>query len=154
MSRYTLNENCIFSEENSEIENRGNARKIKMTPMRARCLSLLIEKRAEKVIDKGTITTELWGVRGQFVSDANLTQLLYLLRKDLRDVGINDFIITVPRIGIRVNQGISVDAVAAPQCLGLAKEKKIKPVTILVSTLLCLLSLLATVGLFQAISAS
>ncbi|MFW0764386.1 winged helix-turn-helix domain-containing protein [Trabulsiella odontotermitis] len=152
MSRYILNENFIFSEESLEIENRDNARKIKMTPMRARCLSLLIEKRAEKVIDKGTITAELWGVRGQFVSDANLTQLLYLLRKDLRDVGINDFIITVPRIGLRVNQETRITAVAAP--LYLTKEKKIKPETVLISTLLCLLSLLATVGLFQAISAS
>lgn len=152
MSRYIFNENCIFSEENSEIENRGNARKIKMTPMRARCLSLLIAKRAEKVIDKGTIATELWGERGQYVSDANLTQLLYLLRKDLRDVGIDNFIITVPRMGIRVNQEILITAVAAPQPL--AKEKKIKSETVLISTLLCLLSLLATVGLFQAISAS
>ncbi|WP_054178308.1 winged helix-turn-helix domain-containing protein [Trabulsiella odontotermitis] len=152
MSRYILNENCIFSEDSLEIENQENAKKIKMTPMRARCLSFLIEKRAEKVIDKGTITTELWGTRGQFITDANLTQLLYLLRKDLRDVGINDFIITVPRMGIRVNQEILIAAIAAPQSL--AKEKKIKSETVLISTLLCLLSLLATVGLFQAISAS
>ncbi|KNC89319.1 membrane protein [Trabulsiella odontotermitis] len=152
MSRYILNENCIFSEESLEIENRDNAIKIKMTPMRARCLSLLIAKQAEKVINKGTITAELWGERGQFVSDANLTQLLYLLRKDLRDAGINDFIITVPRIGIRVNQEISVTAVVARQFP--SEQKKIKPETVLLSTLLCLLSLLATMGLFQAIAAN
>jgi DNA-binding winged helix-turn-helix (wHTH) protein len=153
MNSYLLNRNCVFNEDNLELRNKDNARAIKMTPMRARCLSLMIEKHDEKIIDKGVITTALWGERGQFVSDANLTQLLYLLRKDLREVGIHDFIITVPRIGIRVNHGIEIASVPAAQ-ESARKERRITPALVVFSSLLCLLSLLATLGLFQAIAVS
>ncbi|MDQ4429353.1 winged helix-turn-helix domain-containing protein [Yokenella regensburgei] len=108
MSCYVINTNCIFDENNLEIENKDSARRIKMTPMRARCLSFFITTRTKSIIDKTDITTALWGERGQFVSDANLTQLLYLLRKDLREVGIENFMITIPRQGVRINDDIDI----------------------------------------------
>ena len=109
MKRYLLNHNCIYNEACNEIKNRKNATKIKMTTMRSRCLSYIIDHASAGIIDRKEIADFLWGERGQYVSDANLTQLLYLVRKDLRTVGIDDFFVTVPRIGIRVNTDVAVE---------------------------------------------
>ncbi len=105
---YLLNNKCVFNECNHEIKNTVNCAHIKMTAMRARCLNFLIENRDLEIISRESITHALWGERGQFVSDANLTQLLYLIRKDLRSLGIDDFFITIPRMGIRVNTDITI----------------------------------------------
>lgn len=111
MNQYLINNTCVFNEATQELFIKESSRVIKLTAMRARCLSLMIENAQSSVIDKKTITETLWGERGQFVSDANLTQLLYLIRKDLRDAGIPDFFSTVPRVGIRVNDTIPVEKV-------------------------------------------
>ncbi|EDW5540975.1 transcriptional regulator, partial [Salmonella enterica subsp. enterica serovar Mbandaka] len=51
---------------------------------------------------------ELWGERSQFISDANLTQILYLLRRDLKGFGLSQFFSTVPRTGIKVDANIII----------------------------------------------
>ncbi|EDP9393439.1 transcriptional regulator, partial [Salmonella enterica subsp. enterica serovar Mbandaka] len=53
-------------------------------------------------------TNELWGERSQFISDANLTQILYLLRRDLKGFGLSQFFSTVPRTGIKVDANIII----------------------------------------------
>lgn len=78
--------------------------------MRARCLSFIIEHAQDEVIERQELTTALWGSRGNFVNDANLTQILYLIRKDLKSFGINDLLITIPRKGIQVNDSIPIES--------------------------------------------
>ncbi|EOW6804516.1 transcriptional regulator [Cronobacter muytjensii] len=109
MKSYVINRNCIFTEANNELKNTDNACVIKMTTMRARCLSFIIENAKNGIIEKQQIAAVLWGSRGQYISDANLTQVLYLLRRDLRTLGINDLFVTVPKLGIKVNDEIPVD---------------------------------------------
>jgi len=109
MKSYVINHNCIFTEANNELKNTDNACVIKMTTMRARCLSFIIENAKNGIIEKQQIAAVLWGSRGQYISDANLTQVLYLLRRDLRTLGINDLFVTVPKLGIKVNDDIPVD---------------------------------------------
>ncbi|EIZ7358482.1 transcriptional regulator, partial [Salmonella enterica] len=41
-------------------------------------------------------------------SDANLTQILYLLRRDLKGFGLSQFFSTVPRTGIKVDAEIII----------------------------------------------
>ncbi|WP_330982259.1 MULTISPECIES: hypothetical protein [Enterobacterales] len=120
MKRYLLNHNCIYNESKNEIKNTDSAVIIKMSAMRARCLSFIIEHANSGIIDKQALAFGLWGERGQFISDANMTQLLYLIRKDLRSLGINDFFMTVPRIGIRANSSISIEVLPT-------EENKIRP---------------------------
>ncbi|EAT1595790.1 transcriptional regulator, partial [Salmonella enterica] len=42
------------------------------------------------------------------ISDANLTQILYLLRRDLKGFGLSQFFSTVPRTGIKVDANIII----------------------------------------------
>ncbi|MDU2938177.1 transcriptional regulator [Superficieibacter sp. 1612_C1] len=108
MKTYMINNNCIYNERNHELRSISNSLVIKMTAMRARCLSFIIENAQMDVIERQQLTTALWGSRGNFVNDANLTQILYLIRRDLKSLGVNDFLITVPRKGIQVNNQIPV----------------------------------------------
>ncbi|ESH23963.1 putative transcription regulator [Salmonella enterica subsp. enterica serovar Gaminara str. ATCC BAA-711] len=48
------------------------------------------------------------GKEVNFISDANLTQILYLLRRDLKGFGLSQFFSTVPRTGIKVDANIII----------------------------------------------
>ncbi|MEO3990143.1 winged helix-turn-helix domain-containing protein [Pseudocitrobacter cyperus] len=108
MKMYLINNNCIFNEAQYELKNTNNSQVIRMTAMRAKCLSYIIEHAETGVIDRRQLSQALWGNRSEFVSDANLTQILYLIRKDLKSMGISDLIITIPRQGIQVNSQIAM----------------------------------------------
>ncbi|MEE8747806.1 MAG: transcriptional regulator, partial [Rahnella inusitata] len=63
------------------------------------------------VIEKSAISYALWGARSTFTSDASLTQTLYLIRRDLKTLGLDELFITVPKSGIRVNTSVSIDVI-------------------------------------------
>ena len=110
MKTYIINHDCIFNERKYELRNITNSMVVRMTAMRARCLSFIIEHAENEVIERQELTTALWGSRGNYVNDANLTQILYLIRRDLKSLGINDLFITIPRQGIQVNKEIPIKA--------------------------------------------
>ncbi|EOE0856699.1 transcriptional regulator [Klebsiella oxytoca] len=110
MKTYLINNNCVYNEGKYELRTTSNSQVIKMTAMRAKCLSFIIENANMDIIERQKITSELWGSRSHFVNDANLTQILYLIRRDLKSLGINDLFITIPRQGIQVNKEIPIKA--------------------------------------------
>ncbi len=111
MKNYLINESCIYNEGKYELRTKANSQIIKMTAMRAKCLSFIIENAHEGIIERQKIAAELWGSRSHFVNDANLTQILYLIRRDLKMLGISDLFITIPRQGIHVNKDIAIKAI-------------------------------------------
>ncbi|EBK8053410.1 transcriptional regulator [Salmonella enterica] len=110
MKTYIINSNCIYNEGKYELRTVSNSQVIKMTAMRAKCLSFIIENAHLEIIERQKITTALWGSRSHYVNDANLTQILYLIRRDLKALGINDLFITIPRQGLKVNSDIAIIA--------------------------------------------
>lgn len=110
MKTYLINDNCVYNEGKYELRTTSNSQVIKMTAMRAKCLSFIIENANMDIIERQKITSELWRSRSHFVNDANLTQILYLIRRDLKSLGINDLFITIPRQGIQVNKEIPIKA--------------------------------------------
>ncbi|WP_253379533.1 winged helix-turn-helix domain-containing protein [unidentified bacterial endosymbiont] len=130
MKTYIINHDCIFNERKYELRNITNSMVVRMTAMRARCLSFIIEHAQNEVIERQELTTALWGSRGNYVNDANLTQILYLIRKDLKSLGIHDLLITIPRKGIHVNDLIPIeskdtDTPAAVPLFNLARLKQL-----------------------------
>lgn len=101
MKTYLINNNCIYNEQKYELRTSSNSQVIRMTAMRSKCLSFIIENAHLEIIERQKIANELWGSRSHFVNDANLTQILYLIRRDLKALGINDLFITIPRQGCR-----------------------------------------------------
>lgn len=111
MKTYLINNNCIYNEQKYELRTSSNSQVIRMTAMRSKCLSFIIENAHLEIIERQKITNELWGSRSHFVNDANLTQILYLIRRDLKTLGINDLFITIPRQGLQVNKDITIEKV-------------------------------------------
>ncbi|HGA5033703.1 TPA: transcriptional regulator, partial [Salmonella enterica subsp. enterica serovar Waycross] len=91
-----------------ELKNIKTGKMIKIAAMRIKCLEYMLNHAQQDIIYKKQLTNELWGERSQFISDANLTQILYLLRRDLKGFGLSQFFSTVPRTGIKVDANIII----------------------------------------------
>ncbi len=115
MRQYTINNEFIYNESLREIISLHDKKVLKVTLMRARCLSYLFENAYKKLDYVGRmISHAVWGERSQFVSDANLTQLLYLLRRDLQQIGLFELFVTLPRQGIKIDERFIIDAADIP----------------------------------------
>ena len=55
MKNHLINENCIYNEGKYELRTKENSQVIKMTAMRAKCLSFIIENAQEGIIERSKI---------------------------------------------------------------------------------------------------
>ncbi|HGA4844347.1 TPA: transcriptional regulator, partial [Salmonella enterica subsp. enterica serovar Waycross] len=97
-----------YNDKTNELKNIKTGKMIKIAAMRIKCLEYMLNHAQQDIIYKKQLTNELWGERSQFISDANLTQILYLLRRDLKGFGLSQFFSTVPRTGIKVDANIII----------------------------------------------
>ncbi|EKH8697342.1 TPA: transcriptional regulator, partial [Salmonella enterica subsp. enterica serovar Kentucky] len=97
-----------YNDKTNELKNIKTGKMIKIAAMRIKCLEYMLNHAQQEIIYKKQLTNELWGERSQFISDANLTQILYLLRRDLKGFGLSQFFSTVPRTGIKVDAKIII----------------------------------------------
>ncbi|TDS92494.1 DNA-binding winged helix-turn-helix (wHTH) protein [Rahnella sp. BIGb0236] len=123
MAVYLINSEYVFNEKTKEFKKLHSDVNIKLTSMRARCLSYIIEHAKDEVIEKEAISQALWGSRSKFTSDASLTQTLYLIRRDLKFAGLDEFFITVPKSGIRVSTSATVEVMEEKTAPG----KRVRP---------------------------
>ncbi|EKB9847728.1 transcriptional regulator [Salmonella enterica] len=114
MRKYTINSEFIYNESLREIISLRDEKVLKVTLMRARCLSYLFDNAYKKLITREMISHAVWGERSQFVSDANLTQLLYLLRRDLQQIGLSELFVTLPRQGIKIDDRFIIHSADIP----------------------------------------
>lgn len=115
MRQHKINNEFIYNESLREITSLRSNAAVKMTFMRARCLSYLIENAHQELITREGVAYAVWGERGKFISDANLTQLIYLLRRVLKKIGLQELFMTLPRQGIKINENIVIDTSDLPQ---------------------------------------
>ncbi|ECM0175647.1 transcriptional regulator [Salmonella enterica subsp. enterica serovar Give] len=108
MTIYLINSTHTYNDKTNELKNIKTGKMIKIAAMRIKCLEYMLNHAQQEIIYKKQLTNELWGERIQFISDANLTQILYLLRRDLKGFGLSQFFSTVPRTGIKVDANIII----------------------------------------------
>ncbi|EDM0921026.1 transcriptional regulator [Salmonella enterica subsp. enterica serovar Schwarzengrund] len=108
MAIYLINSTHTYNDKTNELKNIKTGKMIKIAAMRIKCLEYMLNHAQQEIIYKKQLTNELWGERSQFISDANLTQILYLLRRDLKGFGLSQFFSTVPRTGIKVDANIII----------------------------------------------
>lgn len=108
MTIYLINSTHTYNDKTNELKNIKMGKMIKIAAMRIKCLEYMLNHAQQEIIYKKQLTNELWGERSQFISDANLTQILYLLRRDLKGFGLSQFFSTVPRTGIKVDANIII----------------------------------------------
>ncbi|ECS8718686.1 transcriptional regulator [Salmonella enterica] len=108
MTIYLINHTHTYNDKTNELKNIKTGKVKKIAAMRIKCLEYMLNHAQQEIIYKKQLTNELWGERSQFISDANLTQTLYLLRRDLKGFGLSQFFSTVPRTGIKVDANIII----------------------------------------------
>ncbi|EHU6245375.1 transcriptional regulator [Salmonella enterica] len=108
MTIYLINSTHTYNDKTNELKNIKTGKMIKIAAMRIKYLEYMLNHAQQEIIYKKQLTNELWGERSQFISDANLTQILYLLRRDLKGFGLSQFFSTVPRTGIKVDANIII----------------------------------------------
>ncbi|ECC1692231.1 transcriptional regulator [Salmonella enterica subsp. salamae] len=108
MTIYLINNTHTYNDKTNELKNIKTGKVIKIAAMRIKCLEYMLNHAQQEIIYKKQLTNELWGERSQFISDANLTQILYLLRRDLKGFGLSHFFSTVPRTGIKIDANIII----------------------------------------------
>ncbi|EBW6417746.1 transcriptional regulator [Salmonella enterica subsp. enterica serovar Chester] len=108
MTIYLINSTHTYNDKTNELKNIKTGKMIKIAAMRIKCLEYMLNHAQQEIIYKKQLTNELWGERSQFISNANLTQILYLLRRDLKGFGLSQFFSTVPRTGIKVDANIII----------------------------------------------
>ncbi|EAZ2853145.1 transcriptional regulator [Salmonella enterica] len=108
MTIYLINSTHTYNDKTNELKNIKTGKMIKIAAMRIKCLEYMLDHAQQEIIYKKQLSNELWGERSQFISDANLTQILYLLRRDLKGFGLSQFFSTVPRTGIKVDANIII----------------------------------------------
>ncbi|EAW9077091.1 transcriptional regulator [Salmonella enterica] len=108
MTIYLINSTHTYNDKTNELKNIKTGKMIKIAAMRIKCLEYMLNHAQQEIIYKKQLTNELWGERSQFISDANLTQILYLLRRDFKGFGLSQFFSTVPRTGIKVDANIII----------------------------------------------
>ncbi|EAA7480528.1 transcriptional regulator [Salmonella enterica] len=108
MTIYLINSTHTYNDKTNELKNIKTGKMIKIAAMRIKCLEYMLNHAQQEIIYKKQLSNELWGERSQFISDANLTQILYLLRRDLKGFGLSQFFSTVPRTGIKVDANIII----------------------------------------------
>lgn len=140
MTIYIIKNSCIYDNINHELKSKDGTRAIKLTHMRSKCLDFILTNAQELVIRKNQISAVLWEERSEFINDANLTQLLYLVRKDLKFFGIDNLFVTIPRQGIQLNGNIEIKCLENKQHI--FQNRFIYPITIALIALIILYAVL------------
>ncbi|MDA8500815.1 MULTISPECIES: winged helix-turn-helix domain-containing protein [unclassified Citrobacter] len=140
MTIYIIKNSCIYDNINHELKSKDGTRAIKLTHMRSKCLDFILTNAQELVIRKNQISAVLWEERSEFINDANLTQLLYLVRKDLKFFGIDNLFVTIPRQGIQLNGDIEIKCLENKQHI--FQNRFIYPITIALIALIILYAVL------------
>ncbi|MDA8514748.1 winged helix-turn-helix domain-containing protein, partial [Citrobacter sp. Igbk 14] len=135
-----IKNSCIYDNINHELKSKDGTRAIKLTHMRSKCLDFILTNAQELVIRKNQISAVLWEERSEFINDANLTQLLYLVRKDLKFFGIDNLFVTIPRQGIQLNGDIEIKCLENKQHI--FQNRFIYPITIALIALIILYAVL------------
>jgi len=142
MANYRIDNKYIFNESAKEIRKLYTNKKLKLTCMRSQCLAYILLHANDEVITKNEMSQAIWGDRSQFTSEASLTQALYLIRRDLKTIGIDDLFITVPKKGVAFNKMLIIEDLGS----GSMKMSVVKEKRVLLFVCACILMIAALVA--------
>lgn len=108
MTRYVIADDLLFDDEAYEVSKSGCAGNVVMVGAAAsRCFATLLEAQGE-IVTKKELLYAGWERYGQQVSSNSVNQSIAQIRRCLVSVGNPDVVVTVPRIGYKVCDGLSI----------------------------------------------
>lgn len=105
--RYKINDKIIFDMLSSSVEHIETQDSVILSLSQSHLLRVIITSGSE-ILPKDKIISDLWNHHGISVSGNTLNQSLSVFRRILAGFECDNFIITIPRVGIRVNPDIAI----------------------------------------------
>ena len=109
MARYLIANVMLFDDELYEVSDLGSTvAPVVIGAAASRCFSTLLEAQGA-IVTKKALLHAGWERYGQQVSTNSVNQSIAQIRRCLSTVGHSDFVVTVPRIGYKISDTLSIE---------------------------------------------
>lgn len=105
--RYRIAGTIIFDPEERTLMMEGHDESVSLPIPACRLLEFMLERK-DTLHERDALLREVWDKYGLKGSGSNLNQYISLLRRTLSGMNCEDFFITVPKVGFKVNPAIEV----------------------------------------------
>lgn len=109
MARYLIAGVMLFDDELYEVSGAGEVvQSVVLGAAASRCFSTLLEAQGA-IVTKKQLLHAGWERYGQQVSANSVNQSIAQIRRCLSTVGYCDYVVTVPRIGYKISDALSIE---------------------------------------------
>lgn len=110
---YIIDDQIAYNSDDCTLSHIPTEETLSLSISSGRLFEQLLNSQGE-ILARETLLTEVWDKYGLRGSNSNLNQYLSILRRALAAYGCENLIITIPRIGIRLNTEIKIEREAPP----------------------------------------
>jgi len=104
---FHIADSIIFNGLDGTLKPEYEVEGLKLSLTATKLLLVLLESQGE-VCGREFLLSAVWDNEGLIGSNGNLNQYISILRKSFGELGLSDFIITVPRTGFRLNNSVII----------------------------------------------
>lgn len=101
--QYTINNSIVFDSGDGTLRHAATNDIVQLPLPAQRLLQILLESKCE-ILTRDFLFKEVWDKYGLTGSNSNLNQYLSLLRRSMLVFGCDNFVITIPKVGIKLNE--------------------------------------------------
>jgi DNA-binding winged-HTH domains len=105
--QYIINSSIVFDRGDGTLKH-PESNDVVQLPLPAQRLLLIILESGGEILSRDFLFREVWDKFGLTGSNSNLNQYLSLLRRNMMVFGCENFVITLPKVGIRLDEHISI----------------------------------------------
>lgn len=121
--RYRIADHIIFDPEERTLTMEGQDESIPLPIPASRLLEFML-KRKDTLHERDQLLTEVWDKYGLKGSGSNLNQYISLLRRTLSGMNCEEFFITVPKVGFKINPAIEIVSIESHSVITVEKPQK------------------------------
>lgn len=110
---YIIDYQITFNSDDCTLSHLPTQEALSLSISSGRLFEHLLNSEGE-ILARETLLTEVWDKYGLRGSNSNLNQYLSILRRALAAYGCENLIITIPKIGIRLNTEIKIERESSP----------------------------------------
>lgn len=110
---YIIDDQITYNSDDCTLTHLPTQETLSLSISSGRLFEQLLNSEGE-ILARDTLLTEVWDKYGLRGSNSNLNQYLSILRRALAAFGCENLIITIPKIGIRLNTEIGIERESSP----------------------------------------
>lgn len=108
---YIIDGSIAYNSDDCTLSHIPTQESLSLSISSGRLFECLLKSEGE-ILARDTLLTEVWDKYGLRGSNSNLNQYLSILRRALAAYGCENLIVTIPKVGIRLNAEITIEQIA------------------------------------------